>query len=289
MVVSHPRQGAVREPQRFEARGAVRRTPLTTLRRPDPKAFIDWKRNLEAMQKRRNQFVEILEKISNELYIASEDIPSSIVVDESDLSTSKLEELHSELRDLQQDQSDRLNHVLDLLKTVNSLCKVLGNDFEKTVTKVILVWVDEMANKFDECTPPSAKQVASKAHCMVQKASEVALTLVQEAQIGGPCAAAHYAGNLGLQVFWSAMVRLWYVTNLFPMLHILAQMAIPTMAHWAEKYNKTIVEFCAKGYTSFRHCPEIPIDELVKAYKQIEAEKGAACAPCAADKETKMN
>ncbi|PSS26961.1 REF/SRPP-like protein [Actinidia chinensis var. chinensis] len=149
--------------------------------------------------------------------------------------------------------------------------------------------VDEVANKFDECTPPSAKQVASKAHCMVQKASEVALTLVQEAQIGGPCAAAHYAGNLGVQVFWSAMVRLWYVTNLFPMLHILAQMAIPIMAHWAEKYNKTIVELCAKGYISFRHCPEIPIDELVKAYKQIEAEKGAACAPCAADKETKMN
>ncbi|GFY88130.1 rubber elongation factor protein [Actinidia rufa] len=149
--------------------------------------------------------------------------------------------------------------------------------------------VDEATNKFDECTPPSAKWVASKAHCMVQKASEVAQTLVQEAQVGGPCAAAHYAGNLGMQVFWSAIVRLWYVTNLFPILHILAQMAIPTMAHWSEKYNKTLVELSAKGYTSFSHFPEIPINELVKAYKQFEEEKGPACAPCAADKETQMN
>ncbi|GFS42503.1 transducin family protein [Actinidia rufa] len=67
------------------------------------------KRNLEAMQKRRNQFVEVLaqiEKISNELYLDSEETPSSIAVDESDLSLRKLEELHSELRNLQQDKGD---------------------------------------------------------------------------------------------------------------------------------------------------------------------------------------
>ncbi|GFY81196.1 FAD/NAD(P)-binding oxidoreductase family protein [Actinidia rufa] len=55
-----------------------------------------------------------------------------IVVDETDLSIRKVEELHSEFRDLQQDKIDCLNHVLDLLKTVNSLCKVLGIDFKKT-------------------------------------------------------------------------------------------------------------------------------------------------------------
>ncbi|GFZ15631.1 microtubule-associated protein 65-9 [Actinidia rufa] len=91
------------------------------------------------MQERRNQFVEVLaqiEKISNKLYNDSDDTPSSLVVDESDLSIRKLGQLHSELRDLQQDKDDRLNHVLDLLKTVHSLCKVLGLDFETTVAKV---------------------------------------------------------------------------------------------------------------------------------------------------------
>ncbi|GFY99178.1 leucine-rich repeat transmembrane protein kinase [Actinidia rufa] len=91
------------------------------------------------MQERRNQFVEVLvqiEKISNELYNDSDDTPSSLVVNESDLSIRNLGQLHSELRDLQQGKDDRLNHVLDLLKTVHSLCEVLGLDFEKTVTKV---------------------------------------------------------------------------------------------------------------------------------------------------------
>ena len=94
------------------------------------------KRNLE---ERRNQFVEIfnqIENISNELYNDSEDTPSSIVVDETDLSIRKLEDMHSELRDFQQDKGDRQKYILDLLKTVNSLCKVLGIDFKKIVTKI---------------------------------------------------------------------------------------------------------------------------------------------------------
>ncbi|GFY95671.1 microtubule-associated protein 65-9 [Actinidia rufa] len=87
------------------------------------------------MQERRNQFVKVLaqiEKISNKLYNDSDDTLSSLVVDESDLSIRKLGQLHSELRDLQQDKDDRLNHVLDIY----SLCKVLGLDFETTVAKV---------------------------------------------------------------------------------------------------------------------------------------------------------
>ena len=62
------------------------------------------KKNLEVAQKKRNQFVEILEQMEkklNELYIDSEDIPFSLVVDETDLSLKKLEELHSGLQDLQ--------------------------------------------------------------------------------------------------------------------------------------------------------------------------------------------
>ena len=70
------------------------------------------------------------------MYNDSEDTMSIIVVDEIDLSLRKLEKLHGELRDLQQDKSDRLNHVLDLFMTINLLCKVLGIDFKKTVTKI---------------------------------------------------------------------------------------------------------------------------------------------------------
>ena len=68
---------------------------------------MEWKRKLED---KRNQFIEVLEqieKISNELYNDSDDTPSSIVVDETDLSSRKLEELYSELWFFQQYTDDR--------------------------------------------------------------------------------------------------------------------------------------------------------------------------------------
>lgn len=133
--------------------------------------------------------------------------------------------------------------------------------------------VDEAAIKFDERAPPYAKQAVSKAQTMVHKASEVAQTLVQEAQAGGPFAAAHYTGVLFMQFFWSVMVRFWFLTNQVPLLREVAQMAAPTMAHGSEKYNETVKDLSAKGYTFFSVFPHIPIDDLAKAFKKIEAEK----------------
>ena len=57
-------------------------------------------------------------------------------MDDSIWSLRKIEQLLSELREFQQDKTDRLNHVSNLLNTVSSLCKVLGIDFNKTVTKI---------------------------------------------------------------------------------------------------------------------------------------------------------
>ncbi|KAF5959891.1 hypothetical protein HYC85_001100 [Camellia sinensis] len=88
---------------------------------------------------RRNQLVEVLDqiqKLSNEINMSCEYIPPCIVVDETDLSLRKLEELHRELMALQKEKSDRLKHVLDLLNTLNSLCLVLGIDFKETVNEV---------------------------------------------------------------------------------------------------------------------------------------------------------
>ncbi|XP_061353537.1 65-kDa microtubule-associated protein 3-like isoform X1 [Gastrolobium bilobum] len=96
---------------------------------------------LEEMQKmkseRRNQFIEVQEQvqsISNEIYGPGEYIPA--IVDETDLSVRKLEELHRQLRALQKEKSDRLKKVQDHLYTLNSLCSVLGLDFKQTVSGV---------------------------------------------------------------------------------------------------------------------------------------------------------
>ncbi|KAF8413054.1 hypothetical protein HHK36_001030 [Tetracentron sinense] len=98
---------------------------------------------LEEMRKRkfdrRNQFLEVLEqieKISNEICRSTEYNLSKTVMDETDLSLRKLEELHRQLQALQKEKSDRLNLVLDHLNTLNSLCLVLGMDFKLTVSEV---------------------------------------------------------------------------------------------------------------------------------------------------------
>ncbi|KAI5444781.1 hypothetical protein KIW84_013164 [Lathyrus oleraceus] len=96
---------------------------------------------LEEMQKRklerRSQFIEVQEQIqsvANEIYGPREIVP--FVVDETDLSLRKLEELHRQLHTLQKEKSDRLLKVQDNLYTLRSFCSVLGLDFKQTVSKV---------------------------------------------------------------------------------------------------------------------------------------------------------
>lgn len=66
---------------------------------------------LEEMHKRkserRNQFFEVveeIEKIKSEIYSSTEYIASKTVVDDTDLSLRKLEELHKQLQALQKEK-----------------------------------------------------------------------------------------------------------------------------------------------------------------------------------------
>ncbi|KAG0466399.1 hypothetical protein HPP92_017979 [Vanilla planifolia] len=58
------------------------------------------------------------------------------VVDETDLSLTKLEEFQSQLRKLQKEKADRLHRILGLVSSVHGLCAVLGMDFFSTITEV---------------------------------------------------------------------------------------------------------------------------------------------------------
>ncbi|KAI3918197.1 hypothetical protein MKX01_041517 [Papaver californicum] len=98
---------------------------------------------LDEMKKRkcerRNQFVEVLDqiqKIASEIFTVAENKLAKIVIDETDLSLKKLEDLHRQLQALQKEKSDRMKQVMDHLSTLNSLCLVLGIDFNHTVREV---------------------------------------------------------------------------------------------------------------------------------------------------------
>ncbi|KAJ3685208.1 hypothetical protein LUZ61_014372 [Rhynchospora tenuis] len=97
---------------------------------------------LEEMRNRRaeriSQFLEVTEqirKITSEIRSPGCN-QSAITFDESALTTRKLEELHRELQTLEKQKSERLKMVMGHLKTLNSLCIVLGLEFEKIVQEV---------------------------------------------------------------------------------------------------------------------------------------------------------
>ncbi|XP_027107814.2 65-kDa microtubule-associated protein 3-like [Coffea arabica] len=98
---------------------------------------------LEQMRKRKmerkNHFIEVVEQIDNiskELSVSSEETLSMTIVDDSDLSLKRLEDLKTQLLALEKEKSNRLKQVLDHLNTLNSLCLVLGLDFKLTVSEI---------------------------------------------------------------------------------------------------------------------------------------------------------
>ncbi|XP_073006701.1 65-kDa microtubule-associated protein 3-like [Typha latifolia] len=96
---------------------------------------------LEEMRKRKterwNQFIDVIEQIRKiTIEIRPTDYIPPKMLDEYDLSTRKLEELHRQLQTIQKEKSDRLQQVMDHLNSLNSLCQVLGIDFKQTISEV---------------------------------------------------------------------------------------------------------------------------------------------------------
>lgn len=131
--------------------------------------------------------------------------------------------------------------------------------------------VDDGTAKFDERAPPLAKKVVSKVQSLFQKASEVAQDLSKDIQEAGPRAAIYHAGELSKQFATSRVAVLWFYINHCPPLHGIAQMAAPTAANWSEKYNHFVADLQEKGYSIVSYIPLIPVEEISKAYKQVES------------------
>ncbi|KAG4187973.1 hypothetical protein ERO13_A08G134000v2 [Gossypium hirsutum] len=98
---------------------------------------------LEDMRRKKveriNQFVGVvqqIQKLSIDSFGVKEQNGNKVFVDETNLSLRRLEELHSELHELQHEKINRLNQVQGHLDTINSLCTVLGMNFKQTICRV---------------------------------------------------------------------------------------------------------------------------------------------------------
>lgn len=133
--------------------------------------------------------------------------------------------------------------------------------------------MDEASHKFDVHAPPLAKKIVCRAHDMIEIASEKAQRLVHKAQAGGLRAAFHHASAETKQLLLSQGVKVWFKLNDVPPLHMVAEMSIPTAAHWSKKYNRTVKKMSRKGFPVFGYLPLIPVDEIRKAFRQGQPPK----------------
>ncbi|CAI8598079.1 unnamed protein product [Vicia faba] len=158
--------------------------------------------------------------------------------------------------------------------TVTTVIGPVYNKF-KDVPDDVLVFVDqkvdEATHKFNEHAPTIAKQLADKTKTLIQKGSHEAGKAVNVAQSEGPRAAVKYVATESKSLLLINSVKLWVGLNQFPPFHAVAEMAVPTAAHWSEKYNHVIKAMAGKGYGFVGYLPLIPVDEISKAFKQGKA------------------
>ena len=159
----------------------------------------------------------------------------------------------------------------------NTVTTVLGpvcnkfKDFPDDVLVYVDKKVDEASHKFDEHAPSFAKHLADQAKGVIQKVTCEAGKVASEAQSGGSRAAVHFVATESKHFVLINSVKLWNGLTHYPPFHALAEIAVPTAAHWSEKYNHVIKAMTQKGYSFIGYLPLIPVEEIAKAFKQGEA------------------
>nr|AHX74091.1 rubber elongation factor protein [Eucommia ulmoides] len=157
----------------------------------------------------------------------------------------------------------------------NAVGFVAGPAYEKFkgVSENLLAVVDDKVDVVVNTVyiPPFLKSIFSRSKSMAIKASEITETTFRVARVGGIIPAVRYLTTLVREVALTQLVAVCYAANQSESFRSVAWKTAPTAAHWSENYNNLIEEMVAKGYTIFSHLPLVPIDELGKAYKRLEA------------------
>ncbi|KAL6529091.1 hypothetical protein OROHE_014835 [Orobanche hederae] len=159
----------------------------------------------------------------------------------------------------------------------NAVTTVVGPVYErlKGIPSDLLAFldkkVDEVTHKIDECAPPAAKNVILNVQIFFKKASQAAQGLADEVKVAGPLAVVIHASKISKHLAVNRLAVAWYKVNQHPALRGVTVTVVRTSAHWSQKYNKLITNLTAKGYYLFNYAPLVPVEEMAKAYKQVEA------------------
>ncbi|KAK4841236.1 hypothetical protein QYF36_001206 [Acer negundo] len=234
---------------------------------------------LQHVKRRKSQAVESLYSEKQETKMETEIEKSKRQQELKHLGFVRMATIHalicvSSLYDYAKRNSGPLKSAVGTVE--GAVTAVVGPVYEKFkgVPDDLLVFldakVDEASHEFDKHAPMLAKRVVNQAQSLFEMASGKARKLVSEAQVGGPRAAVHYAAAESKHFVLINSVKAWDKLNHYTIFHTMAEITVPTAAHWSEKYNHVVEDMNKKGYRGFSYIPLVPIDEIAKAFKQNE-------------------
>lgn len=149
--------------------------------------------------------------------------------------------------------------------------------------------IDVVIRDLNRLTPSLLKQVANKVMSAAQKAPEVAREVQQDGVM-------NMARNMGNNLYSEYepkvkeiynecepkvkelygkyepkvvdfLVWVWRLLNLLPFFLQLAQIIAPTVRHWCEKYNESLVYAREKGYMGSQYLPLIHLEKIAKTFE----------------------
>ncbi|CAM9002132.1 unnamed protein product [Rhodiola kirilowii] len=135
--------------------------------------------------------------------------------------------------------------------------------------------VDEALHEFHKHAPSGAAKVAHHAHIFLGVAAEKGRKLLSEVETGGPVAGLHYGISEFKNISISLVAAAYVSADGFKPFHTVADVIVPTAAHWSDKYNKLVISLSRKGHKIFSYLPQIPADEISQACKKQKASKVA--------------
>ncbi|CAI9104918.1 OLC1v1003709C1 [Oldenlandia corymbosa var. corymbosa] len=145
--------------------------------------------------------------------------------------------------------------------------------------------VDESIHELDHRVPSGVKMASQKLLVAAQKAPEVVRDVASEVRRAG---VVDTATNIGKTVYKTYeptakemykkyepvaeqyAVSAWRSLNRLPLFPQVAQIVVPTVAHWCEKYNEALAYGNDKGYTASHYLPKVPIERIGKVFQGAE-------------------
>lgn len=143
--------------------------------------------------------------------------------------------------------------------------------------------MDESVSEIERHVPSRVKVASNQAFSAAQKAPEVARTVASEVQRAG---VVETATGLAKTVYTKCepaakdlfakcepvaerhAVSAWRALNRLPLFPQMAQIVIPTAAHWSEKYNQAVCYTAERGHTVSSYLPLVPTEKIAKVFAE---------------------